>query len=243
MSIHSDIYISLTTIPSRFKNIYPCIDSLLNQLFLPTKIIVNIPLQYNFRFDNTSISENDIQEFKNHYSYTDKVEVFRCNFDYGPGTKLIGLLKNNISLNNSFIVLVDDDVTYKNTFIQGFIPYLYEKSVASYWVYDFGDLRIGQGVDGFLIHSNLLSNFLKYYKLIKDEAFINFQDDVYISFFFKILNIPIRKVDSNETVYSNYNNYDALSTLSGDYSRDNVYQKGIEILNHFKNIGKFNFLT
>ena len=62
MSIHSDIYVSMTTIPSRFKNIFPCIDSLLNQLFLPTKIIINIPLQYDFRFNNYVISEDEIQD-------------------------------------------------------------------------------------------------------------------------------------------------------------------------------------
>ena len=50
-------------------------------------------------------------------------------------------------------------------------------------------------------------------------------------------------MSNSHQIYSNYNNYDALCTLSGDYSRDNVYQKGIELLNHFKNIGKFNFLT
>jgi hypothetical protein len=245
MSIHSNIYVSLTTIPSRFKNIYPCIDSLLNQLFLPTKIIINIPLQYHFRFGGSFITENDIQEFKNHYSHTDKVVVYRCNFDYGPGTKLIGLLKNNIPLDNSFIILVDDDVIYNNTFLQGFIPYLYKNSVASYWVYNFMDLTIGQGVDGFLIEGKLLHKFLKYYNLIKDKSFINYQDDVYISFFFKIMNISIKKVDpnTNENIYSNYNNYDALSTLSGSFSRENVYLNGIKLLNEFRNTGKFQFLT
>jgi hypothetical protein len=242
MSIHSDIYVSMTTIPSRFKNIFPCIDSLLNQVFLPTKIIINIPLQYDFRFNNYVISEDEIQEFKNRYSHTDKVEVYRCNYDYGPGTKLVGLLKNKIPLDNSFIVLVDDDVVYKNTFLEGFIPYLTENSVASYWVYDYMDLKIGQGVDGFLIHGKLLSKFLKYYKLIKDEPCVNYHDDVYLSFFFQILNIPIQKIDTVETVYSTYNNYDALSTIYGEYSRDNVYLKSMNLLKDYKDKGKFHFL-
>jgi hypothetical protein len=242
MNTNFKIYVSLTTIPCRFKNIYPCIDSLLNQLFLPTKIVINLPITYNFRFGNTSISEEDIQEFNQHYSHTDLIKIIRTSTDYGPGTKLVGILKNKVPLDNSFIILVDDDVIYKNNFLQGFIPYLYEKSVASYWIYEYSDIIIGQGVDGFLIHGELLKDFLNYYKIIKNEKYINYQDDVFISFFMKIKGITINKVNSNETIYDNYNNCEALSNLDGNFSRDLVYSQCIHLLNEYNNKGNFHFL-
>jgi len=240
MSVNSKIYVSLTTIPARFKNIYPCINSLLNQLFLPTKIIINIPLKYNFRFEDSSmIIDEEIEEFKSHYLHTDLVYINRCLNDYGPGTKLLGLLELNISLDDSFIILVDDDVIYKNTLIQGFIPYMYVKSVASYCVYQYSNIIIGQGVDGFLIYGDLLKDFLKYYNIIKNEKYIKYQDDVFISFYFQLKGISINKVETSEIIYSNYNNCEALSDLNGSFSRDNVYKKCIYLLNKYSSKGAF----
>lgn len=233
MSIHSKIYISLTTIPTRFNNIYPCIDSLLNQLFLPTKIFIQIPNIYNFRFNNSSISDKEIEDFKNHYSYTNLIEVNKCSNDWGPGTKLIGFLQQNIDLGDSFIILVDDDVVYDNTFLKGFISHFYHKSVASYCVYNYSNVLVGQGVDGFLMHGELLKDFLEYYQVIKDTEYINFHDDMYISFYFKLKKIIIHKVDKKETIYSNYNNCEALSNLDGDFSRENINTKCIELLNNY----------
>jgi len=243
MSNSPKIYVSLTTIPSRFKQINACIDSLLNQLFLPTKIVINIPSKYNFRFENSEITDEDIQSFTNQYSHTDLIKINRFPSDYGPGTKLIGLLKNNIPLDNCFIVLVDDDVIYSNKFLQGFVPHMYENSVASYWVYEYSGIVIGQGVDGLLIHGPLLKQFLSYYDVIKKEKYINYQDDIFISYYMRILGIPINKVDCSETIYSNYNNCEALSELKGVFSRNIVYEKCIHLLNSYYNKGSFHFLV
>ncbi len=48
--------VSLTTIPSKFDNLYITMDSLINQTMLPSKIILNISKIYNFRFNNLEIS-------------------------------------------------------------------------------------------------------------------------------------------------------------------------------------------
>jgi len=52
--------VSLTTIPTKFDNLYLTIDSIINQTILPDKIIINIPKMYNFRMNSTSISEDKI---------------------------------------------------------------------------------------------------------------------------------------------------------------------------------------
>ena len=57
------IYVSLSTIPQRLKDINKSIDSLLNQTFKPDKIFVNIPHKYR-RF-NEIISDEQIPKFDN----------------------------------------------------------------------------------------------------------------------------------------------------------------------------------
>ena len=78
------IYVSLTTIPQRLKNLNQSIESLLKQTRKPDKIFINIPLKYR-RFSNT-IEDNQITKFDNSI-----VEITRCE-DCGPGTKLLGSL-------------------------------------------------------------------------------------------------------------------------------------------------------
>ena len=98
------IYISLSTIPQRIKNINRSVDSLLKQTKKPDKIFINIPYKYN-RFDEI-ISDNQIPKFSNNI-----VEVTRCE-DCGPGTKLLGSLKK--LKKDSLIILADDDHIYED---------------------------------------------------------------------------------------------------------------------------------
>ena len=56
------IYVSLTTIPSRVKNLNKSVKSLLSQKCKPDKIFVNIPTKYK-RFKEI-IEKNHIPEFK-----------------------------------------------------------------------------------------------------------------------------------------------------------------------------------
>ena len=72
------IYISISVIPQRVKNLNESINSLLNQTLKPDKIFINIPYKYK-RFTET-IPDNQIPNFN-----SDIIEVTRCD-DYGPGT-------------------------------------------------------------------------------------------------------------------------------------------------------------
>ena len=88
------IYISLSTIPPRIKNLKESVNSLLNQTKKPDKIFINIPYKYK-RFKEV-VNEDDIPKFDNNL-----VEISRCE-DYGPGTKLLGSL--NKLKKNSLII-------------------------------------------------------------------------------------------------------------------------------------------
>ena len=85
--------ISFTTIPTRLKNIHLTIDSLLNQIVMPEKIILNMPKIYSLRF-KTSVDIISVNELLK--KYQNKIIINYLDEDYGPGTKLLGLLNNNI---------------------------------------------------------------------------------------------------------------------------------------------------
>ncbi len=170
------IYVSLTTIPKRLKNINKSIESLLMQTLKPDKIFINIPNKYK-RFEQ-NIEKSEIPNFKD-----SRIEVNRCE-DFGPGTKLLGSL--NKFKNDSLIVLADDDHIYEDYMIEKF-NYFYLKApenAYSFYVHPLRNFGVGQGADGFAINSNFLKGIDQFYEKVvknKDDLFIH--DDLWISFF------------------------------------------------------------
>jgi hypothetical protein len=170
------IYVSISTIPQRLKNLDESIESLLNQTRKPDKIFINIPYKYK-RFNKT-IDDNQIPKFDNSI-----VEITRCE-DCGPGTKLLGSL--NKLKKNSLLILADDDHIYKDYMIEKFF-YFYSKApdnAYSFYVYPIKNFPVGQGADGFAINTNHLTGIKNFYdKVARDykELFLN--DDLWISYF------------------------------------------------------------
>ena len=174
------IYVSLTTIPQRLKNLNQSIESLLKQTRKPDKIFINIPLKYR-RFSNT-IEDNQIPKFDNSI-----VEITRCE-DCGPGTKLLGSLDK--LKKNSLIILADDDHSYEDYMIEKFF-YFYSKEPSnaySFYVHPLGNFGIGQGADGFAINTNYLTGIKNFYdKIVKDYKELFLYDDLWISYFLYFL--------------------------------------------------------
>ena len=170
------IYISISTIPQRIKNLNETIRSLLNQTRKPDKIFINIPNKYQ-RFKET-IKDNQIPNFDSNI-----VEVTRCE-DCGPGTKLLGSL--NKLKKDSLLILADDDHTYKDYMIEKFF-YFYNKlpnNAYSFYVHPLGNFGIGQGADGFAINTNHLEGIKIFYdKIVKNYKELFLYDDLWISYF------------------------------------------------------------
>jgi len=170
------IYISISTIPPRLKNLNESVRSLLNQTRKPDKIFINIPYKYK-RFSET-IEDNQIPKFDSSI-----VEVTRCE-DCGPGTKLLGSL--NKFEKNSLVILADDDHFYEDYMIEKLF-YFYSKApnnAYSFFVYPLENFPVAQGADGFAINTNHLIGIKNFYdKVVKDykELFLN--DDLWISYF------------------------------------------------------------
>ncbi len=170
------IYVSLTTIPQRAKNLNKSVESLLNQTRKPDKIFINIPFKYK-RFEEI-INKDEIPKFDDN-----TVEITRCE-DCGPGTKLLGSL--NKLEKNSLLILADDDHVYEDYMIEKFY-YFYSaapNSSYSFYVHPLGNFGIGQGADGFAINTNHLKGIKDFYdKIVKDYKELFLYDDLWISYF------------------------------------------------------------
>ena len=170
------IYVSLSTIPQRVKNLNKSIESLLRQSQKPDKIFINIPFKYR-RFTET-INDNQIPKFNNNI-----VEITRCE-DCGPGTKLLGSL--NKLKKNSLVILADDDNIYEDYMIEKFFYYysLIPNDSYSFYVHPLGNFGVGQGADGFAINTNHLNGIKKFYDaIVKDYKELFLYDDLWISYF------------------------------------------------------------
>ena len=240
------IYVSLTTIPQRVKDLNKSITSLLRQTRRPDKIFVNIPNKYK-RFKEI-IDEGQIPKLKD-----SAVEIIRCE-DYGPGTKLLGSIDKLEK--NSLVILADDDHIYQDFMIEKFY-YYYSKApqnAYSFYVHPLGNFGVGQGADGFAINSNCLGGIKKFYNEVvkkNDDLFIH--DDLWTSFFLfyikriKILSLQsqLKKNTKNEInlIYKKHIDDKGLITNYGNNindavrKRDQIALKSIEYMfNKIKNM-------
>tara|TARA_B100001179_G_scaffold210529_1_gene177207 strand:- start:103 stop:834 length:732 start_codon:yes stop_codon:yes gene_type:complete len=222
------IYVSLTTIPPRLKNLDKSIESLLNQTQKPDKIFINIPSTYK-RFSET-IKNNEIPKFSSGI-----VEITRCE-DCGPGTKLLGSLEK--LKKDSLVILADDDNTYENYMIEKFL-YFYSKgpqNAYSFYVHPLGNFGIGQGADGFAINTNYLKGIKIFYdKIVRDYKELFLYDDLWISYFLyffkknKILSLQehLKKNSDGKSnlIYKTHIVASGLVSMYGETLRESVMKR------------------
>tara|TARA_B100001245_G_C22746541_1_gene361748 strand:- start:26 stop:757 length:732 start_codon:yes stop_codon:yes gene_type:complete len=241
------IYVSLTTIPRRVKNLSKSVESLLKQTRKPDKIFINIPTKYR-RFEE--IIEND------HIPRFDDltVEITRCE-DFGPGTKLLGSLGK--FKKDSLVVLADDDHIYEDYMIEKF-NYFYSRApenAYSFYVHPLKNFGVGQGADGFAINSNFLKGVDRFYDhMVKKNDNLFIHDDLWTSFFLfyvkkvKILSLQshLKKNESGKfsLIYKKHSHDDGLISSYGKNineavrKRDQIALRSLEYMfdkiNHIK---------
>ncbi len=222
------IYVSISTIPPRIKNLEKSVESILNQTLKPDKIFINIPLKYR-RFKEI-IKDDQIPNFKDTI-----VEVTRCE-DYGPGTKLLGSLHK--IKKDSLVILADDDNSYENYMIEKF--YYFHKvapdNAYSFYVHPLDNFPIGQGADGFAINTNALKGVKNFYdKVVKDHKELFLCDDLWISYFLyhikknKILSLQehIKKRDDGKItlIYKTHTKAAGLIELYGSNLKEAIKRR------------------
>ena len=222
------IYVSLTTIPQRVKNLNKSIESLLKQSQKPDKIFINIPFKYK-RFTET-INDDQIPKFDNNL-----IEITRCE-DYGPGTKLLGSL--NKLKRNSLIILADDDNIYEDYMIEKFFYYysLFPNNSYSFYVHPLGNFGVGQGADGFAINTNHLDGVKKFYDtVVKNYKELFLYDDLWISYFLyyfkksKILSLQkhLNRTEDKKPIliYKSHTESSGIISTYGENLRESVMKR------------------
>ncbi len=108
---------SLSTVPDRINNLRPTIRSLLNQTRPPDEIVLAIP--------EFSLREQRSYVVPKYISRLPRVRVLHCGEDWGPATKFIAAIRDELAAGrqNSLIMVVDDDRLYPRDAVETYLYY------------------------------------------------------------------------------------------------------------------------
>lgn len=111
------IIASLSTVPDRIKNLRPTIRSLLRQTRAPDEIVIAIP--------EFSIREQRPYAVPKYLSGWPRVRVLHCGKDWGPATKFIPIIQEELMAGrgNTLIMVVDDDRIYPRDALEAYLYY------------------------------------------------------------------------------------------------------------------------
>src|SRR5438309_5676549 len=116
-SNHRRVIASLTTVPARIDNLGPTVRSLLRQTRPPDEIVLAIP--------EFSVREQRPYVVPKYLSRLPRVRVLHCAQDWGPATKFIGAIQDELAAGreNSLIMVVDDDRLYPRDALETYLYY------------------------------------------------------------------------------------------------------------------------
>ena len=168
--------VSMSTIPSRVKNIIDILDNINNQTLKPNKIFLNIPYKYK-RFSNQKISDEDLKKIK-----IENLIIRRCE-DYGPGTKIMGSI--NEIRNFDCVILLDDDHLYDKNICELFLNEFQKEQINySFYLNKIFNIKMGQCADGFLMNTKLLDKIESFYaKYVKNNKNMFLDDDLWLAIY------------------------------------------------------------
>ena len=111
------VIVSLSTVPDRINNLRPTIRSLLKQTRPPDEIVLAIP--------EFSIREQRPYVVPEYLLRLPRVRVLRCAKDWGPATKFIGAIQDELAAGreNTLIMVVDDDRLYPRDALETYLYY------------------------------------------------------------------------------------------------------------------------
>jgi Glycosyl transferase family 2 len=111
------IIASLSTVPDRINNLTPTIRSLLKQTRPPDEIVLAIP--------EFSVRENRPYIVPKYISRLPRVRVLRSREDWGPSTKFIAAIQDELAAGrqNTLIMVVDDDRVYPRDALETYLHY------------------------------------------------------------------------------------------------------------------------
>lgn len=199
--------VSMSTIPSRVKNINQILEYINAQTLKPDKIYLNIPQQYK-RFKDEIISKKDLDHI-----IKDNIEITRCE-DYGPGTKIMGSIDKVRKYD--CVILLDDDHIYDKNICEIFINAFKKEQVNySFYLNKIFNIKMGQCADGFLMNTKLLDNIENFYeKYVKKNKNMFLDDDLWLAIYLQkekksviknLINIFREKINKDVVYEQNMN--------------------------------------
>jgi hypothetical protein len=228
------VYITMSTIPSRFQNTIAIIRNFLQHVSGFEKIILNVPKKYK-RWPN----------YKPNYNHSIRDPRFYLNVieeDQGPVTKFLPALD---LVPDESILIVRDDMCYKLTSFKD-IAEIQDRRLFeafSFYVYNYngrsGDYPVGvpQGADLISMYSRNAKPFRSWFSSIKDKLQLKsyfetpcfFVDDQVIGWYFQYYGIPMRQVEpTHRNIYiqdcDNAPEIDNLNRQKGKNSRENTME-------------------
>jgi hypothetical protein len=218
-------FVSMTTLPSRIDRIRPTIESLLSGSHVPDKVLLAIP-PFSQREKRAYVLPAFLAEFR------PSVEVVHCRQDWGPGTKLLGSL--DALPEQSYLVLADDDVIYKPSFLSGLIAAQSADHTASfsYYVYRSGGLWIGQGCDGLSFWKPNLDGIADFARAHIAETPYRLHDDLWISYYLATKGVQVKMLSppNGTLIYEQHIADSSLRHLSGTQWRERLERDGLRHL-------------
>ncbi len=111
------IIASLSTVPERIGNLGPTVRSLLRQTRPPDEIVLAIP--------EFSVREQRSYEVPEYVSRLPRVRILHCRRDWGPATKFIPIVREELAAGrgDTLIVVVDDDRVYPRDALETYLHY------------------------------------------------------------------------------------------------------------------------
>lgn len=224
------VYLGITTLPSRIEHMRPTLDSLLGGELVPDRILVALP--------ETSLREArgyDIPSFFDHSDYKEKVTIVRTEKDYGPGTKLLGILPH--IRKPSYVVVADDDNRYRPFFLKALIGSQSKdhRSSFSFFRYLVHGVTVGQGADGFSFWSENLEGIEDFYDDHIDGTDLMFHDDLWISYWLLSKEVRVRDLRAlltdGKLVYENVHQINSLFHESGRLARSRLNDLVLSLFN------------
>src|SRR5207237_205172 len=108
---------SLTTLPDRIFNLEPTVHCLLNQTRPPDEIVLSIP--------EFSVRQKRPYSIPKYLSQFPTLRIVPCKTDWGPATKFIPLIQEELAAGRSdtLIMVLDDDRIYPRDALETYLHY------------------------------------------------------------------------------------------------------------------------
>jgi hypothetical protein len=122
---NSRVIVSLSTLPDRIENLEPTLRCLLEQTRIPDEIVIAVP-----RLSNRQQKDYVIPGY---LEKIPRVRVLRCQQDWGPATKFIPVIQEELAAGrgNTLIMAVDDDRIYPRDALETYLHYHVELADAA----------------------------------------------------------------------------------------------------------------